>query len=46
VTVARAGDTVRTFIDPVDGVEADVVRDVEPEAFAEHWLDVVLQGSA
>jgi inosine-uridine nucleoside N-ribohydrolase len=46
VTVARVGDTVRTFIDPVDGVEADVVRDVEPEAFAEHWLDVVLQGSA
>ena len=46
VTVARVGDTVRTFIDPVAGVEADVVRHVEPEAFAEHWLDVVLQGSA
>ena len=32
VTVARVGDTVRTFIDPVAGVEADVVRRVEPEA--------------
>ena len=46
VTVARVGDTLRTFIDPVAGVDADVVRRVEPEAFAEHWLDVVLQGSA
>ena len=46
VTVARVGDTVRTFIDPVAGVDADVVRRVDPEAFAEHWLDVVLQGSA
>ena len=46
VTVARVGDTVRTFIDPVAGVDADVVRRVDAEAFAEHWLDVVLQGSA
>ena len=46
VTVARVGDAVRTFIDPVAGVDADVVRRVDHDAFAEHWLDVVLQGSA
>jgi purine nucleosidase len=46
VTVARVGDAVRTFLDPVAGVDADVVRGVDGAAFAEHWLDVVLQGSA
>jgi purine nucleosidase len=42
VTVARVGPSVRTFVDPVAGVPTDVVRAVDAEGFADHWLGVVL----
>lgn len=42
VTVARHRDAIRTFVDPLEGVEADVVRDVDAAAFSEWWLEVVL----
>jgi purine nucleosidase len=41
VTVARTIDGVRTFIDPIAGSQVEVVRDVDAEAFADHWTDVV-----
>jgi len=42
VTVAMHHGHIRTFIDPADGAEADVVRSVDAEAFAEYWLETVL----
>jgi purine nucleosidase len=42
VSVAVHRGVVRTFIDPLEGQPVDVVRDVDPDAFADHWLDVVL----
>ena len=33
---------VRTFVDPVEGQVAEVVRSVDADAFADWWLDVVL----
>lgn len=41
VTVALHHGVPRTFIDPLEGREADVVTDVDADAFVEHWLAVV-----
>jgi len=43
VTVAMHGGQVRTFIDPVEGHEAEVVTSVDAAAFAELWLETVLR---
>jgi len=45
VTVAMHQGHVRTFIDPADGHEADIVRSVDAPAFADFWLDTVLNNS-
>jgi purine nucleosidase len=42
VTVAMHQGHVRTFIDPVAGTEAEVVRSVDAAAFAGFWLETVL----
>lgn len=42
VTVALYQGHVRTFIDPVAGREAEVVRSVDAAGFAEFWLETVL----
>lgn len=44
VTVAMHQGHVRTFIDPVAGVEAEVVRTVDAAAFAAWWVEVVAGG--
>ena len=44
ITVARRGAGVRTFVDPLAGTPTDVVRDVDVDAVAAHWLQVVLEG--
>ena len=41
VTVAMHQGNARTFVDPVAGVEAEVVRSVDAAAFAEWWVGVV-----
>jgi inosine-uridine nucleoside N-ribohydrolase len=42
VTAALYQGHVRTFIDPVAGREAEVVRSVDAAGFAEFWLETVL----
>jgi inosine-uridine nucleoside N-ribohydrolase len=42
VTVAMYRGVPRTFVDPVEGREAEVVTGVDADAFAEHWCDVVI----
>lgn len=42
VTVAIVGNHVRTFIDPLEGREAEIVTSVEAEALADWWLETVL----
>jgi inosine-uridine nucleoside N-ribohydrolase len=42
VTVAAAGEHLRTFIDPLEGREAEVARSVDGGAFADWWLESVL----
>jgi purine nucleosidase len=42
VSVAVHRGTVRTFIDHVEGVEAEIVTDVDGPAFADWWLETVL----
>ena len=42
VTVAMHNGLVRTFIDPLEGTSAEVVTAVDGEAFAEWWLESVL----
>lgn len=42
VTVAMHRNHVRTFIDPADGREAEVVTSVDAPAFADFWLQTVL----
>ncbi|MEX0749580.1 MAG: nucleoside hydrolase [Dehalococcoidia bacterium] len=42
VTVAMHQGHVRTFIDPVAGVEAEVVRSVNAAAVAAWWVEVVV----
>jgi purine nucleosidase len=41
VTVALHRGIPRTFVDPIEGCEADVVTGVDPDGFVEHWLAVV-----
>lgn len=43
VTVAMHDGAVRTFIDPVQGREADVVTSVDAKPFADFWLETVLR---
>ncbi len=42
VTVAMHHGHVRTFIDRVDGHEAEVITSVDAPAFAQFWLETVL----
>lgn len=42
VTIAIHDGRARTFVDPLEGVPAEVVTSVDGEAFAELWLSVVL----
>ncbi len=42
VTVAMHNGHVRTFIDPAEGREAEVIRSVDAPAFADFWLETVL----
>jgi purine nucleosidase len=42
VTVAVYHGVPRTFVDHVEGREAEVVTGVDADAFAEHWCDVVI----
>src|SRR5437763_3024930 len=42
VTVAMHEGHVRTFVDPIEGRDTEVVTGVDPEAFAEWWLATVL----
>ena len=42
VTVAVDRGVPRTFIDPLEGREADVVTGVDADAFVEHWCEVVI----
>jgi purine nucleosidase len=44
VTVAMHDGGARTFIDPIGGREAEVVRSVDAPAFADWWLETVLGG--
>jgi purine nucleosidase len=41
VTVALHRGIPRTFVDPLEGVPADVVTDVDADAFIESWLTIV-----
>ena len=42
VTVAMHPDGhVRTFVDPLEGHEMDVVRRADVDAFADYWLEIV-----
>jgi inosine-uridine nucleoside N-ribohydrolase len=43
VTVAIHEGVVRTFIDRVEGKDADVVTSVDASAFADFWLETVLR---
>lgn len=42
VTVAMHESTVRTFVDHAAGVEAEVIRSVDADGFADFWLETVL----
>jgi purine nucleosidase len=42
VTVAMHQGLVRTFIDPADGHEAEIITSVDWRAFGRFWLDVVM----
>jgi inosine-uridine nucleoside N-ribohydrolase len=42
VTVAVHEGHVRTFVDPIEGHEAEVATAVDADAFAEWWLTAVL----
>ena len=42
VTVAPVGDHLRTFIDELEGHEAEIVTGVDGPAFADWWLAAVL----
>jgi purine nucleosidase len=44
VTVAELGGVARTFVDPVAGRYADVVRSVDAAGFADHLVEVLLRG--
>jgi purine nucleosidase len=44
VTVALHDGVPRTFVDPLQGREADVVTGVDADGFVEHWLEVVTGG--
>lgn len=42
ITVAMHRNHVRTFIDPADGHEAEVITSVDWRAFGQFWLETVL----
>ena len=42
VTVAMHEGSVRTFIDPAAGHEAEIITSVDAPAFADFWLETVL----
>jgi purine nucleosidase len=42
VTVAPVGDHLRTFIDELEGREAEIVTSVDGQVFADWWLEWVL----
>jgi inosine-uridine nucleoside N-ribohydrolase len=42
VTVALHNGVVRTFVDPADGREAEVITGVDAPAFADFWVETVL----
>jgi inosine-uridine nucleoside N-ribohydrolase len=42
ITVAMHEGAVRTFIDPVEGQPAEVITSVDGDAFANHFVEVVL----
>ena len=44
VTVALHDGVPRTFVDPLQGRDADVVTGVDADGFVEHWLAVVTGG--
>ena len=43
VTVAMHQGHVRTFIDPADGHDAEIITSVDWRAFGRFWLDVVMR---
>ena len=43
VTVAMHQGHVRTFIDPADGREAEIITSVDWRAFGQFWLETVLR---
>jgi purine nucleosidase len=43
VSVAMRKGIVRTFIDPIEGTDAEIVTDVDGPAFADWWLEAVLR---
>jgi inosine-uridine nucleoside N-ribohydrolase len=42
VTVACRDGHVRTFVDPLEGEPAEVVRSVDGPRFVDYWLETVL----
>ena len=43
VTAALHHDHIRTFVDPLEGIDAEIVTSVDAPAFADFWLETVLR---
>jgi purine nucleosidase len=43
VTVAIHNGAARTFVDPLDGTEAEIVTSADADGFADYWLETVLR---